>query len=119
MRLRAFPGAGVLVKTISGKRRRVRHIASAAHVPFAKMTRGISGCPQRSRERRRGWIEKVRLLTFTIARARLQVARDLPPRRKHAGDDASARRRTNWRGAVILSKPNSFFCQAVNVRRRR
>ena len=48
------------IEAVLGNRRRVVHIALAAHVPFAKMPRGITGLLQRPREHRCLGIEPLR-----------------------------------------------------------
>ena len=66
-------GLGVLVKAVRGKVRRVGHIASAAHVPFAEVPGGVTGgLEARALERRGRRIEEIRLLATPIAGPSLQ-----------------------------------------------
>src|SRR5690349_1626626 len=116
MRFRALPGAGMFVKAVRGERRGVTDIASAPHVPFAKVAGGITGGFQRASERRRRWIKEISLLALAISGAGLEKAGDAPARGEHSGGDSRARGRADRRRAIISGETSAFPREAIEVR---
>jgi hypothetical protein len=112
---RAFPCAGVFVEAVSGERRSIGDVATAAHMPFAEVAGGVTGGFQSAGEGRRGRVQKIRLLALSITGARLEETGDVPARGEHTGREAGARRRTNRSGAVVFGEASSLARQAIEV----
>ena len=115
IRLRTFVSPDVFIITIGAERRRVGDIATAAEMPFTEMSCVVTGRLQHPGERRRIGGQKIGLLAIKILGLVIEIGREIPTRRKHAGDVRAAGRRANRRIIVKMRETDAFSRQPVNI----
>src|SRR5690606_868043 len=118
IRLRAFVGAGMLIKTVMPECGRILDIASAAHVPFTEMSGGVTGFLQHFGNGRCVYVQVVCLLSSAVASSVIQECSEIPFSREHARQDAWAGRATDGRCTVVLCILGSLRGKAVQMGRR-
>ena len=113
-RVGAFPCRTVLVEAERGDRRRVLHVAPAAHVPLAEVPGGVSGVAEDAGHRGRVGGEVVSLFAGGVALAALEVGVDAPLHREHARGEAHARGRADRSRGVVAVQDQSLRSQTVD-----
>jgi len=117
MRIRAFVGAGMFIKTIGWERGGVGHVAATAHVPLAEVASGIPGGFESARQRRSTGVQEIRLFAGVVALACLQETGDAPAGGMHSGEQPRAGRRADGRSRVVLREADAFPRHAIKVGR--
>ena len=113
-RVGAFPRRTVLVEAERGDRRRVLHIAPAAHVPLAEVSGGVPGVAEDAGHRGRFGGEVVGLFAGGVAFAGLEVGVDAPLHREHARGEPHARGRADRSGGIVAVQDQTLRSQAVD-----